>query len=239
MLGDAALDDAAKRLDEAEETRVPIPQLSLQYPEMTIDDAYSVQRRWMAMKLAEGRQLRGQKIGLTSRAMQQAVNITEPDYGAIYDDMFFGDASEIPLARFIGPRIEVELAFVLGSHLAGPGCTVFDVLRATEYVTPALELLDARVQMVDPDTGHTRTIVDTIADNAADAGVVLGGRAVRPFDVGKWFALIVDLDLESRQHAQGHGKHLGGFDHRSSKAHAALQIQQGRAVKSNTDRLRI
>jgi 2-oxo-hept-3-ene-1,7-dioate hydratase len=192
VLDDAALDDAAKRLDEAEETRVPIPQLSLQYPEMTIDDAYSVQRRWMAMKLAEGRQLRGQKIGLTSRAMQQAVSITEPDYGAIYDDMFFGDASEIPLARFIGPRIEVELAFVLGSHLAGPGCTVFDVLRATEYVTPALELLDARVQMVDPDTGHTRTIVDTIADNAADAGVVLGGRAVRPFDVDlRWVAALL------------------------------------------------
>jgi 2-oxo-hept-3-ene-1,7-dioate hydratase len=184
--------DAAKRLDEAEEVRVPIPQLSLRYPDMTIDDAYAVQRAWVDMKLSEGRQLLGRKIGLTSRAMQQSVNITEPDYGAIYDDMFFGDGSEIPLQRFIGPRIEVELAFVLGSSLAGPGRTVFDVLRATEYVTPALEVLDARVQMKDPATGHTRTIVDTISDNAADAGIVTGGRAIRPLDIDlRWAAALL------------------------------------------------
>jgi 2-oxo-hept-3-ene-1,7-dioate hydratase len=184
--------DAAKRLDEAEEIRAPIPQLSLQYPDMTIDDAYAVQRAWVEMKLAEGRQLLGRKIGLTSRAMQQSVNITEPDYGAIYDDMFFGDGSEIPMRRFIGPRIEVELAFVLGSTLAGPGRNVFDVLRATEYVTPALEVLDARVQMTDPATGHTRTIVDTISDNAADAGIVTGGRAVRPLDIDlRWAAALL------------------------------------------------
>jgi 2-oxo-hept-3-ene-1,7-dioate hydratase len=184
--------DAAKRLDEAEEIRAPIPQLSLQYPDMTIDDAYAVQRAWVEMKLAEGRKLLGRKIGLTSRAMQQSVNITEPDYGAIYDDMFFGDGSEIPMQRFIGPRIEVELAFVLGSTLAGPGRNVFDVLRATEYVTPALEVLDARVQMTDPATGHTRTIVDTISDNAADAGIVTGGRAVRPLDIDlRWAAALL------------------------------------------------
>jgi 2-oxo-hept-3-ene-1,7-dioate hydratase len=192
VLDDAARQDAAKRLDEAEETRTPIGQLSLQYPEMTVDDAYAVQREWMAMKLAEGRRLRGRKIGLTSRAMQQSVNITEPDYGAIYDDMFFDDGSEIPLRRFIAPRVEVELAFVLGDGLSGPGCTVFDVLSATEYVTPALEILDARVQMQDAATGHSRTIVDTIADNAADAGIVTGGRAVRPLDIDlRWAAALL------------------------------------------------
>jgi 2-oxo-hept-3-ene-1,7-dioate hydratase len=189
---DGAIQDAAKRLDEAEETRTPIPQLSLQYPDMTIDDAYAVQQAWIDIKLGEGRRLLGRKIGLTSRAMQQAVNITEPDYGAIYDDMFFGDGSEIPLDRFIAPRVEVELAFVLGKTLTGPGCTVFDVLRATEYVTPALEILDARVQMADPETGHTRTIVDTIADNAADAGIVTGGRAVRPLDIDlRWASALL------------------------------------------------
>jgi 2-oxo-hept-3-ene-1,7-dioate hydratase len=191
-LGQAAVDDAAARLDRAEETRTPIGQLSLQYPEMTIADAYAVQRAWDRIKRAEGRTLVGRKIGLTSRVMQASVNITEPDYGALYDDMVFGDASEVPLGRFIGPRVEVELAFVLGADLTGPDCTVFDVLAATRYVTPALEILDARVQMTDPATGHQRTIVDTISDNAADAGIVTGGRPVRPDEVDlRWVAAVL------------------------------------------------
>jgi len=184
--------DLARRLDAAERSRTPIRQLSLQYPDMTIADAYAVQHEWVAAKLAAGRVLRGRKIGLTSRAMQQAVSITEPDYGALFDDMFFEDTATVPHDRFIRPRIEVELAFVLGTPLKGPGITLFDVLRATEYVTPALEILDARVQMSDPETGHLRTIVDTIADNAADAGLVLGGRPVRPIDVDlRWVSALL------------------------------------------------
>jgi 2-oxo-hept-3-ene-1,7-dioate hydratase len=189
---EATVSDAARRLDEAERTRTPIRQLSLQYPDMTIEDAYAVQRAWVADKLARGRVLRGRKIGLTSRVMQRAVSITEPDYGALFDDMFFDDGSTVPHGRFIRPRVEVELAFVLGRPLKGPGVTVFDVLSAAEYVTPALEILDARVQMSDPATGHLRTIVDTIADNAADAGIVVGGRAVRPMDVDlRWVAAVL------------------------------------------------
>jgi 2-oxo-hept-3-ene-1,7-dioate hydratase len=192
VLPEDAVTDAASRLHRAEASRQPIAQLSLQYPEMTIADAYAIQRAWTAIKVAEGRRVEGRKIGLTSRAMQQAVGITEPDYGAIYDDMFFEDGSVVPLGRFIAPRVEVELAFVLGAPLRGPRCTVLDVLRATEYVTPALEILDARVEMTDPATGHTRTIVDTIADNAADAGIVTGGRAVRPLDVDlRWVSALL------------------------------------------------
>ena len=191
-LSDAVVADAAARLALAERTRVPMPQLSLQYPEMTVEDAYAVQRMLVEAKLAEGRRLTGRKIGLTSRVMQQAVSIDEPDYGALFDDMFFADGSEVPRDRFIRPRVEVELAFVMGSRLAGPGCTALDVLRATEVVTPALEILDARVEMADPATGHLRTIVDTIADNAADAGVVLGGRAVKPLDVDlRWVCALL------------------------------------------------
>ena len=145
---------AAASLDVAEETKTPTRQFSLQYPDMTVDDAYAIQRAWTDIKFAQGRTLLGRKIGLTSRAMQQSVNITEPDHGTLLDDMFFADGSTVPLDRFIGPRVEVELAFVLGTDLRGPGCTIFDVLRATEYVTPALEILDARVQMSDPETGH-------------------------------------------------------------------------------------
>jgi 2-oxo-hept-3-ene-1,7-dioate hydratase len=192
MLAADDLDDLVRRLDEAERTRVPIRQPSLQFPEMTIEDAYEVQRQWTELKLERGRELRGRKIGLTSRTMQQAVSITEPDYGALFDDMFFDDGATVPAGRFIRPRVEVELAFILDRPLLGPGITVYDVLDATRYVTPALEILDARVQMSDPETGRLRTIVDTIADNAADAGIVLGGRAVRPADVDlRWVSALL------------------------------------------------
>ncbi|MEH6796136.1 MAG: 2-oxo-hepta-3-ene-1,7-dioic acid hydratase [Rhodococcus sp. (in: high G+C Gram-positive bacteria)] len=184
--------DAAARLYEAEKTRTPIRQLSLQYPDMTIDDAYAVQRALVDLKIADGAAVRGRKIGLTSKVMQRAVSISEPDYGALFDDMFFDDGGTVPVNRFIRPRVEVELAFVLGETLKGPGVTLYDVLRASEYVTPALEILDARVQMSDPDTGHQRTIVDTISDNAADAGIVLGGNVVRPHDVDlRWVGALL------------------------------------------------
>jgi len=192
MLTTEQIEDAARRLDQAERDRTPIPQLSLQYPDMTIEDAYEVQRVWTEIKLGRGRTLRGRKIGLTSRAMQQAVSITEPDYGAIFDDMFFADGGIVPAGRFIRPRVEVELAFLLDRPLTGPGATLYDVLDATRYVVPALEILDARVQMSDPDTGHLRTIVDTISDNAADAGIVLGGRAVRVDEVDlRWVSALL------------------------------------------------
>jgi 2-oxo-hept-3-ene-1,7-dioate hydratase len=179
----------ARRLYEAEQNRTPIRQLSLDYPAMTIEDAYAVQRALVTLKIADGREIRGHKIGLTSKVMQRALSIDEPDYGALFDDMFFEDGGRVPANRFIRPRIEVELAFVLGQPLKGPGVTVFDVLRAAEFVVPALEVLDARVQMADPATGHLRTIVDTISDNAANAGLVLGGRVLRPMDVDlRWVA---------------------------------------------------
>ena len=177
------VDAIAGRLDEAERTRTPIRQLSLDHPEMSVDDAYAVQRAWVDRKLAAGQRLIGYKVGLTSSVMQQSLGIDEPDHGALLDTMRFDDGGDLPFDRFIKPRVEIELAFVLGRDLRGPGCTAADALAATAYVTPAMEILDARVQMTDPDTGHTRTIVDTIADNAADAGVVLGDLQVRPGDV--------------------------------------------------------
>jgi 2-oxo-hept-3-ene-1,7-dioate hydratase len=154
VLDDDAVTDAARRLLAAARSRQPIRQLSLQYPDMTIEDAYRVQRALVAVKLAEGRTVKARKIGLTSRAMQQAVSITEPDYGVIFDDMFFDDGGIVPFERFIRPRVEVELAFVLDQPLKGPGVTALDVLDATRWVTPALEILDARIQMSDPETGH-------------------------------------------------------------------------------------
>ncbi|MDO8363401.1 MAG: 2-oxo-hepta-3-ene-1,7-dioic acid hydratase [Actinomycetota bacterium] len=192
MIDEQLAGQLAHQLHAAERDRVPMRQISQTHPGLTIEDAYAIQRAGTAIRLAEGRTVKGRKIGLTSRAMQQAVNITEPDHGVLYDDMFFADGSVVPLARFIAPRVEVELAFVLGQPLSGPDCTIYDVLRATEYVTPALEILDARIQMADPQTGSGRTIVDTIADNAADAGIVTGGRVVRPHDVDlRWVSALL------------------------------------------------
>ncbi len=192
VLDDDAVADAARRLLAAERSREPIRQLSLQYPDMTIEDAYRVQRTLVALKVAEGRTVKARKIGLTSRAMQQAVSISEPDYGVIFDDMFFDDGGTVPAGRFIRPRVEVELAFVLDQPLKGPGVTALDVLDATRWVTPALEILDARVQMSDPETGHLRTIVDTISDNAANAALVVGGRPFRPLDVDlRWVGALL------------------------------------------------
>lgn len=183
MLAPTIIQQAASRLDAAERSRQQVRQFSLDYPEITIEDAYAIQRAWVAQKIKDGRKLLGHKIGLTSRAMQVSSNITEPDYGALLDDMFFEEGTDIPFERFIVPRVEVELAFILSRELKGPNVTVFDVLEATEWVIPALEIIDARIQQVDPDSGVTRKVFDTISDNAANAGVVLGGRAVRPTDI--------------------------------------------------------
>ena len=150
---------------------------------MTIDDGYAVQRAWVQLELADGRTIRGRKIGLTWRAMQLSSQITEPDYAPLIDDIFFESGTDIPIDRFIAPRIEVELAFILGKPLRGPGITLFDVPSATEYVSPAIEIIDARIEQFDRETKVMRKVFDTISDFAANAGNLLGGRPVRPMDV--------------------------------------------------------
>ncbi|MBV9078713.1 MAG: 2-oxo-hepta-3-ene-1,7-dioic acid hydratase [Methylobacteriaceae bacterium] len=181
-LTDAEVAAFAGRLDEAERTRRQTRALSLAHPAATLADAYRVQAAWMALKQTRGRRSIGRKIGLTSKAMQAAVGIDEPDSGILLDDMVFADGGVVPTGRFIGLRVEAELAFVLGKPLAGPGCTLTDVLDATAWIMPALEILDTRIFRVDPETGAARRVVDTVADNAANAGIVTGGRPFRPGD---------------------------------------------------------
>src|SRR5947207_7483930 len=182
---------AADRLDRAEKTRKQIRQISLEHPDITIEEAYTVQKAWVEMKVAAGRTVKGHKIGLTSKAMQSALNIDEPDSGVLLDDMFFADGGLVPTDRFIATRVEAELAFVMKTRLAGPDCTLFDVLNATDFVVPALEILDTRIERVDQETKATRKIFDTIADNAANAGIVLGGRPLRPLDADlRWIGAL-------------------------------------------------
>ncbi|MDR6854673.1 2-oxo-hept-4-ene-1,7-dioate hydratase [Variovorax guangxiensis] len=180
MLARNVIQQLAAELHESEQSRVQVEHFSKRFPEISIEDGYAISREWVKAKLAEGRVVRGHKIGLTSRAMQQASQITEPDYGTLLDDMFFEQGGDIPFTRFIAPRIEVELAFILGKRLQGPNVSIFDVLAATDYVVPAIEIIDARIEQFDRETGAMRKVFDTIADNAANAGIVTGGRPVKP-----------------------------------------------------------
>jgi 2-oxo-hept-3-ene-1,7-dioate hydratase len=169
----------ASELHESEKSRVQVEHFSKRFPGMTVEDGYAISRAWVKMKIAEGRVARGHKIGLTSRAMQQASQIDEPDYGTLLDDMFF-EPGDIPAGRFIAPRVEVELAFVLKRKLEGVRISVEQVLEATDYVTPAIEIIDARIEQFDRHTKAMRRVQDTISDNAANAGIVLGGRKMNP-----------------------------------------------------------
>ncbi|WP_448620362.1 fumarylacetoacetate hydrolase family protein [Geodermatophilus sp. URMC 65] len=176
----------ADELADADRERRVIPRITARYPDATVEDSYAIQGVWRDKSLAAGRRLVGRKIGLTSRAMQQATGITEPDYGVMFDDTVWESGAQIPFDAYSNVRIEVELAFVLSEPLEGPHCTLFDVLRATEYVTPALEVLNSHIEL------EGRTIVDTISDNAAYGGMVLGGTPKRPDDVDlRWISALL------------------------------------------------
>ena len=192
MLSNDIITSLAQQLYQARKQRTQLRHFSTQHPGMTVEDGYAIQREWVKLEIADGRRVRGRKIGLTSRAMQQASQIDEPDYAPLMDDMFFEQGGDIPFDRFIAPRVEVELAFVLGKPLKGPGVSLFDVLSATEYVTPAVEIIDARIEQFDRETKAMRKVYDTISDFAANAGIVTGGRPVRPTDVDlRWVGALL------------------------------------------------
>ena len=192
MLSPETIAALAHQLYDARKARSALRHFSAQHPGMTFDDGYAIQRAWVALELADGRLIKGRKIGLTSRAMQLSSQITEPDHAPLMDDMFFEAGTDIPFSRFIAPRVEVELAFILGKPLKGPGVTLFDVLSATEYVSPAIEIIDARIEQFDRDSKAPRKVFDTISDFAANAGIVLGGRPVRPLDVDlRWVGALL------------------------------------------------
>src|SRR5947209_1599192 len=176
MMSDADHRKAADILMQAEKDRRQATQISTTWPNITMEDAYAISTEVANRKIKAGARLIGHKVGLTSKAMQRSSQIDEPDYGHLLDDMMIADGAKVPHASYCRPRVEIELAFVLGTPLKGPGIGLPDVLRATEYVVPAIEIVDARI--VDP-----RKIFDTVADNGAAAGIVIGGRPIGPMDV--------------------------------------------------------
>jgi 2-oxo-hept-3-ene-1,7-dioate hydratase len=186
MLPAETITAIADELAAAERDRATVPLLTARHPDMTVEDSYAVQNEWRRRGIEAGRRPVGRKIGLTSKVMQVATGITEPDYGAIFDDMVFENGAVIEHDRFSNVRIEVELAFVLAEPVRGPHATIFDVLRATEYVVPALEILSSRIEM------QGRTIVDTISDNAAMGGMVYGGNPTPVGDVDlRWVSALL------------------------------------------------
>ena len=197
---------AAADLLNAEKTGKQIGLLTRRHPEMGMHDAYEVQKAIYNAKLVEGRRVIGWKIGLTSKAMQYALNIDIPDSGILFDDMAFEHGSTIPNGRFIQPRIEAEIAFVMKDAVGGDGVTRQDVIAATDYVAPSLEILDTRILRVDPETGKTRSVFDTISDNAANAGIVLGPNkhAVDAFDL-RWVGAITSRNGEVEETGLGAG----------------------------------
>jgi len=165
-------------------------QLSVTYPHITIEDAYAISTAVAQHRIKAGAKLIGHKVGLTSKAMQASSQINEPDYGHLLDTMMIADGAKVPHASYCLPRVEIELAFILGKPLKGPGIGLVDVLRATEYVVPAIEIVDARLQ-------NPRKIFDTVADNGAAAGIVIGGRPIKPMDVDlRWVGGIMYRNSE-------------------------------------------
>jgi 2-oxo-hept-3-ene-1,7-dioate hydratase len=199
MLTQAQRLEARDILLKAEKEKKAALQLSRTFPDIEIEDSYAIQELVNEAKVAAGSKIIGNKIGLTSKAMQASSQIDEPDYGALHDYMMIEDGAKVPFERFIVPRVEIELVFVLGKPIKGPGIGLLDVLRATEYVVPAIEIIDARVQ-------NPRKITDTVADNGAAAGLVIGGRAVGPMDIDlRWVGglLYRNADIEETGVAAG------------------------------------
>ncbi|MCW2780842.1 MAG: 2-keto-4-pentenoate hydratase [Marmoricola sp.] len=177
MLSEAVRGQIAGALASAERDRAPIPPLRETWPDLDVVDAYEIQLRNIDARLQDGATIRGHKVGLSSHAMQQMMGVDEPDYGHLLSDMECFDTKPVSAGRFCYPRVEVEVAFILGATLPGEGCTEADVLAATEYVAPSIELIDSRI------TDWNIKIADTIADNASSAGFVLGPERVRPGDL--------------------------------------------------------
>lgn len=197
---------AAADLLQAEKTGKQIGLLTLRHSEIGMDDAYAVQNAIYHAKIDAGHKVIGWKIGLTSKAMQSALNIDIPDSGILFDDMRFQNGATVAAGRFIQPRVEAEIAFVMKAPIAGASVTRDDVLAATDYVAPAIEILDTRIQRVDAASGKTRTVFDTISDNAANAGVVLGTErhAVEAFDL-RWVGAITSRNGEVEETGLGAG----------------------------------
>jgi 2-oxo-hept-3-ene-1,7-dioate hydratase len=232
VLSDEERRRCAEDLLRAARERKPIPQPSRTFAGLQIEDAYRIQDLWVQARIEGGARMVGHKIGLTSRAMQMASKMTEPDYGRILDDALYNDGAQIRAEAFLKPRLEVELAFIMGEDLKGPRARIYDVMRATEFVVPALEIIDYRTEV-------PRAITDTIADNAAFGAMVVGGRPIRPMDADiRWVGATLSkngLIEESGVSAAVMGHPAAGIAWLVNKLHAVdARLEKGQIVLSGS-----
>jgi 2-keto-4-pentenoate hydratase len=199
---------AADLLREAEATRVAVPPLVQTFPGIDVVDAYEIQLLNIRRRLDAGATVYGHKVGLSSKAMQEMMGVDEPDYGHLLSDMVLAEQLPVPTGRYLLPRVEVEVGFVLGDDLPGAGCTVEDVLRCTAFVAPAIELIDSRI--ADWKIG----LYDTIADNASSCGVALGRERVKPDELDLR-AIDATLDINGARVAAGRSDAVLGDPARS------------------------
>jgi 2-keto-4-pentenoate hydratase len=177
MLSEDVRHTVAETLATAERDRAPIPPLRETWPDLDVVDSYTIQLLNIGQRLRDGAAVRGHKVGLSSKAMQDMMGVDEPDYGHLLSDMEVFSDTPVSVGRYCMPRVEMEVAFVLGRALPGEGCTEDDVLASTDHVTASIELIDSRI-----DDWNIK-IMDTIADNASSAGFVLGASRVDPGSV--------------------------------------------------------
>jgi 2-keto-4-pentenoate hydratase len=171
------IDDLAGQLAAAYRSNKPVPRLTASHPSLTVEQAYAVQLRQVEKWTTAGRRVCGHKVGLTAAVMQRQFGVDQPDFGHLTDDMFYPESTPIRPDAFLSPRVEPEIAFLLGKDLRGPGVTTARAIQAVDAVVPALEIIDSRIENWDI------TLADTIADNASSGGVVLGSRAIALRDV--------------------------------------------------------
>lgn len=164
----SVVEQIADSLLEAERSKQAVPPITSQYRDLNVTDAYNVQLEVLKRKLSEGRTVIGKKVGLTSQAMQKMLGVNEPDYGHLLDDMKISHNGKVKVSDLLSPKIEAEIGFILGEDLQGPNVTFLDVLMATKYAVPTLEIIDSRI--ADWKIG----LVDTVADNGSSALVVVG-----------------------------------------------------------------
>jgi 2-keto-4-pentenoate hydratase len=174
MVSAVNLQDLADQLHAAEQDRIALDPLTVSHPDLSLTDAYRIQQLNVRRRENAGSRLRGYKIGLTSRAMQELFGVDQPDYGTLLDHMFVPDGGRIVAERLLQPMVEAEIAFELGADLEGPGLTAHDVLAATDAVRPALEVIDSRI------SDWRVRLADTIADNGSSGLVVLGAPSPPP-----------------------------------------------------------
>lgn len=167
------IQEAAARLFQAEETKKAIEPLTVTYPEITVDEAYQTQLEIIRHKVENGAKIVGKKIGATSKAIQNMFGVNQPDYGHLLDDMMFVEGDTISLDQYIQPKVECEIAFILKKDLKGPNVTIMDVVEATDYIVPAIEVIDSRI------SDWKIKFEDTIADNGSSASAIIGGKPTK------------------------------------------------------------